>query len=169
MRCTLKPEWLFCTEPSRKSMAHPWNGSFCCLLSRTDQKKKNAKHVKSSLTVIVVDDLEILDRGLSDPAVEVEHVGLRIVVPHRRLVVKFNHAFCVLVLPSGQQWLMLLYWRQQKLEDDIMDIRLVTVVRTNLAIKKRAFTYISWANRHSLVVHVHSRNDNAHFSRSFES
>lgn len=50
-----------------------------------------------------MDDLEILDRGLSDPAVEVKHVGLRVVVPHRRLVVKFNHAFCVLVLPSGQQ------------------------------------------------------------------
>lgn len=30
-------------------------------------------------------------------------------------------------------------------------------------------TYISWANRHSLVVHVHSRNDDAHFARSFES
>lgn len=59
--------------------------------------------MKSSLTVIVVDDLEILDRSLSDPAMEVKHVGLRVVVPHRRLVVKFNHAFCVLVLPSGQQ------------------------------------------------------------------
>lgn len=78
------------------------NSSFCCFLNLTD-KKKHVKHVKSSLTVIVVDDLEILDRGLSDPAVKVEHVGLRIVVPHRRLVVKFNHTFCVLVLPSGQQ------------------------------------------------------------------
>lgn len=56
-----------------------------------------------ALTVVVVDDLEILDRGLSDSAVEVEHVGLRVVVPHGRLVVKFNHALCVLVLPSGQQ------------------------------------------------------------------
>lgn len=55
------------------------------------------------LTVIVVNDLEILDGGLSDSAVEVEHIGLCIVIPHRRLVVKFNHAFCVLVLPPGQQ------------------------------------------------------------------
>lgn len=30
-------------------------------------------------------------------------------------------------------------------------------------------TYISWANGHSLMVHVHSRNDDTHFSRSFES
>lgn len=29
--------------------------------------------------------------------------------------------------------------------------------------------YISWANRHPFMVHVHSRNDYAHFTRSFES
>lgn len=50
-----------------------------------------------------MDDLKILDGGLSDSAVEVEHIGLRVIVPHRRLVVKFNHALCVLVLPPGQQ------------------------------------------------------------------
>lgn len=55
------------------------------------------------LTVIVVDDLEILDGGLSDSAMEVEDIGLCVVVPHWRLVVKFNHALCVLVLPPGQQ------------------------------------------------------------------
>ncbi len=60
------------------------------------------------LTVIVVNDLEILDRGLSDSAVEVKNVGLCVVVPHRRLVVKFNHAFRVFVLPPGQQRLMVL-------------------------------------------------------------
>lgn len=55
------------------------------------------------LTVIVVNNLEILNGSLSDSAVEVEHVGLCVIVPHRRLVVKFNHALCVLVLPPGQQ------------------------------------------------------------------
>ena len=50
-----------------------------------------------------MNDLEILDGGLSDSAVEVEHIGLRVIVPHRRLVVKFDHALCVLVLPPGQQ------------------------------------------------------------------
>lgn len=55
------------------------------------------------LTVVVVDDLEILDGGLCDSAVEVEHVGLSVVVPHGRLVVELNDAFCVLVLPSCQQ------------------------------------------------------------------
>lgn len=55
------------------------------------------------LTVIVVNDLEILDRGLCDSAVEVEHIRLCIIIPHGRLVVKLNNAFCVLVLPPGQQ------------------------------------------------------------------
>lgn len=55
------------------------------------------------LTIIVVNDLEILDGGLSDSAVEVEHVRLRVVVPHGRLVVELDHALCVLVLPPGQQ------------------------------------------------------------------
>lgn len=55
------------------------------------------------LTVIVVNDLEVLDGGLSDPAVEIEHVGLCVIVPHRRLVVQFNDTFCALILPPGQQ------------------------------------------------------------------
>lgn len=55
------------------------------------------------LTVVVVNDLEILDGGLSDSAVEVEHIGLCVIVPHGRLVVEFDHALCVLVLPPGQQ------------------------------------------------------------------
>lgn len=77
------------------------------------------------LTVIVVDDLEILDGRLSDSAVEVEHVGLRVVVPHGRLVVELDHALCVLVLPPGQQWLVVLQWRwtQQLWTPHISDTR----------------------------------------------
>jgi len=56
-----------------------------------------------------VDDLEILDGGLRDPAVEVEHVGLRVVVPHGRLVVQLDHALRALVLPAGQQGLVVLH------------------------------------------------------------
>lgn len=63
------------------------------------------------LTVVVMNDLKILYWSLSDSAVEVQHVGLCVVVPHRRLVVKFNHTLCALVLPPGQQWLVLLPWR----------------------------------------------------------
>jgi hypothetical protein len=36
--------------------------------------------------------LKIFNAGLSDPAVEVEDVGLRVVVPHRRLVVQLKNA-----------------------------------------------------------------------------
>lgn len=42
------------------------------------------------LTIIVVDDLEVLDRGLGDAAMEVENVGLCVVVPYRCLVVQLN-------------------------------------------------------------------------------
>jgi len=55
------------------------------------------------LTVVVVNNLKILDRSLRDSAVEVEHIGLSVIIPYRCLVVKFNHALCVLVLPPGQQ------------------------------------------------------------------
>ena len=55
-----------------------------------------------------MDDLEILDRRLRDSAVEVEHVGLRVVVPHRGLVVQLDHALRALVLPAGQQGLVVL-------------------------------------------------------------
>lgn len=66
------------------------------------------------LTVVVVDDLEILDGGLSDSAVEVEHVGLGVVVPHGRLVVEFDDALRALVLPSCQQRLVLLKGRKAR-------------------------------------------------------
>lgn len=52
------------------------------------------------LTVVVMDDLKVLDRGLRDPAMEVENVGLGVVVPHRGLIVELNHTLCVFVLPS---------------------------------------------------------------------
>ena len=35
--------------------------------------------------VVVVDDLKVLDAGLRDAPVEVEHVALSVVAPHRRL------------------------------------------------------------------------------------
>lgn len=39
---------------------------------------------------------------------EVENVGLRVVIPHGGLVVKLDHALCALVLPPRQQRLMVL-------------------------------------------------------------
>lgn len=49
-----------------------------------------------------MDDLEVLDGGLSDASVEVENVRSRLVVPHRRLVVELNHVIRVPVLVSSQ-------------------------------------------------------------------
>lgn len=47
-----------------------------------------------------MDDLEVLHRGLSDAPVEVEYVGLRVVVPDGRLVLQLDDTLCVLVLPA---------------------------------------------------------------------
>lgn len=55
------------------------------------------------LTIFVVDYLEVLDGGLGDPAVEVEHMRCRLFVPHRRLVVKLDQIFHPSVLESYQQ------------------------------------------------------------------
>ena len=51
------------------------------------------------LTVVVVDDLEVLHRRLSDPAVEVQDVGLGVIVPDRGLVVQLDQVLHGFVLP----------------------------------------------------------------------
>ena len=63
---------------------------------------------RSQLTVIWMDDLEVLDGGLGDAAVEVEHVGLRVVVPDGRLVVQLDQVLQTSVLPLAQQALLFL-------------------------------------------------------------
>lgn len=45
---------------------------------------------------------------------EVEHVRLSIIVPHRRLVVQLNDALRALALPPGQQGLMVLGIRDSR-------------------------------------------------------
>lgn len=47
-----------------------------------------------------MDDLEVLHRGLSDAPMEVEYIGLRVVVPDRRLVLQLDDTLRVLVLPA---------------------------------------------------------------------
>ena len=42
------------------------------------------------LHVGVVDDLEVLDRGLGDAAVEVEDIALSLIIPHWGLVMNLN-------------------------------------------------------------------------------
>lgn len=53
--------------------------------------------------VTAVHDLEIFDGGMGDPAVEIEDVGLGLVVPHWCLVVELDHVVHVPVLPSHQE------------------------------------------------------------------
>lgn len=55
------------------------------------------------LTVFAMDYLEVLDGGLGDPAVEVEHMGRTIFIPHRRLVLKFNQIVHAPILVPYQQ------------------------------------------------------------------
>lgn len=56
----------------------------------------------SALTVIFPDNLEVLDRCLCDASMEVEHVGLCLLVPGWHLVSEFNQVLHVLVLVPGQ-------------------------------------------------------------------
>lgn len=53
-----------------------------------------------TLTVIAMDDLEVLHGGLCDTSVEVQYVGLRVIVPDRCLVLQLNDALRVLILPA---------------------------------------------------------------------
>lgn len=55
------------------------------------------------LTVVRVHDLEVLDGGLRDSALEVEGVGASGFVPEWWLVVQLNEALQSLVLPAHQQ------------------------------------------------------------------
>ena len=47
-----------------------------------------------------MDDLEVLHGGLSDAPVEVEYVGLCVIIPDRRLVLQLNDTLRVLILPA---------------------------------------------------------------------
>lgn len=60
------------------------------------------------LTVVVVHYLEVFDGGLGDAAVEVQHVGLRVLVPHRRLVVQLDQVVQGVIVPPAQDALLLL-------------------------------------------------------------
>lgn len=51
------------------------------------------------LTVTLMNNLEILDRRLSDTAMKVEDVALCIFVPHWRLVAELYQLIHILVLP----------------------------------------------------------------------
>lgn len=55
------------------------------------------------LTVFAMDYLEVLDGGLGDPAVEVEHMRGSFVVPHRRFIVKLDQIFHPSILVPYQQ------------------------------------------------------------------
>lgn len=59
--------------------------------------KEKGKRTQSSedvqanvLTIVIMDDLKVFDGSLRDPSVEVEHVGLRIVVPHGSFIVQLD-------------------------------------------------------------------------------
>lgn len=72
------------------------------------------------ITVFAMDYLEVLDGGLGDPAVKVEHMRRRFVIPHRRLVVKLDHIFRPSTLMSYQQAITILkeIWENKSQEND---------------------------------------------------
>lgn len=62
-----------------------------------------------TLTVFAVYDLEVLDGGLGDPAIEVEHMRSCFFVPHWRLIVKLNQIFHPSILMPYQQAVAVLH------------------------------------------------------------
>lgn len=54
----------------------------------------------ATLTVIAMDDLEVLHRSLRDAPVEVKYIRLCVIIPDWCLVLQLNDALCVLVLPA---------------------------------------------------------------------
>ena len=67
------------------------------------------KTQKRTLTVVVMDYLEVFDRSLGDAAVEVQHVRLSVVVPHGRLVVQLDQVVQRVTLPPAQEALLVLW------------------------------------------------------------
>lgn len=61
-----------------------------------------------TLTVVVVNYLKVFDRGLSDAAVEVQHIRLGVIVPHRGLIVQLYQVVQRVILPPVQEALLLL-------------------------------------------------------------
>lgn len=54
------------------------------------------------LTIFAVDDLKVLDGGLCDPAVEVQHMWRRVIIPRGGLVVEFDQIVHLSVLELHQ-------------------------------------------------------------------
>ena len=71
--------------------------------------KKNKRYSEEeALTVIVMNYLKVFHRRLCYAAVEIQHVGLGVVVPHRGLVVQLNQVLQWMILPPVQETLLLL-------------------------------------------------------------
>lgn len=66
------------------------------------------------LTVIGVNNLEVLDRGLCDAALEVEGVGSAVFIPDGGFVVQLDEALQRLVLPAHQQPIAGLGWGESE-------------------------------------------------------
>lgn len=52
-----------------------------------------------ALTVILMDNLEVLHRGLSDSPMEIQDVRLSVIIPDWSLVVQLNQVLQVFILP----------------------------------------------------------------------
>lgn len=141
-----------------------------------------------SLTVIVVHDLEVLDRGLGDTAVEVEHVGLRVVVPHRRLVVQLDEVVQRAAVPPAQQALLLLHTHTRSKSLALLHalarprctfapladgktniIQTPNCIAHHVKHTRTRTTHILRPDSDPFKIHVHARDDDGHLARPFES
>jgi len=116
------------------------------------------------LTVVVVDYLEVLDRRLSDAAVEVQHVGLGVVVPHGRLVVQLDQVVQRVALPPAQEALLLL---KHKPRPHVLPFVVVVFPEEEGGGGGRQ-THALRPHGDPFEVHAHAGDDHGHLARPFE-
>lgn len=105
--------------------------------------------------------LEVFDGGLGDAAVEVEHIGLRVLVPHGRLVVQLDQVVQGVTVPAAQDALLLLSRRKQPPQ-------LHPALSAHGAPGARTPTHVLRPDGDPFEIHVHARDDDSHLTGSVE-
>lgn len=67
---------------------------------------------RALLTIIIMDNLEVLHRGLCDSTMEIQNIGLGVIIPDWCFVVQLNDTLCIFVLPPCKKRLVFLHTAQ---------------------------------------------------------
>lgn len=67
---------------------------------------------RALLTIVIMDNLEVLHRSLCDSTMEIQNIGLGVIIPDWCFVVQLNDTLCIFVLPPCKERLMFLHTPQ---------------------------------------------------------